>query len=195
MNTKPHHVVSMRGPGRTLLGLEATQGRIVASEWLKLRTVWSSQISVAFALLVPIIFGPIFSSTGDGAMVHLTDSLSLSLAGFSLSKFIAGVFGVVVVTNEYASGMIRSTFQSVRRRTSVVDAKALVVGLTILAVSAVAAPTAFFIGKAAYKPKAPAFQVAYRLSDAGVVRALLGYVLFVVCVSLMGVAVGFLTRS
>ncbi len=168
-----------------------TPGRIVRSEWMKLRTVWTTQLSVLFALLVPIVFAPIFSASGDGAVVHLTDSLSLSLAGFSLNKFIAGVFGVTVVANEYTSGLIRTTFQSVRTRTSIVYAKMLIVGLTMFTVSIIAAPTAFFLGKSAYKGTQPAFQLA----DPGVVRALGGYVLYTVCVSIMGVAIGFLTRS
>jgi ABC-2 type transport system permease protein len=184
--TTPHET-----PTDTTTTLAVTQSRVVRSEWIKLRSVSSTRLGLLATLIVPVIFGGVFASSGDGGPVHEIDSLSLSLGGFKIIQLVIGVIGVVLVTNEYASGQIRSTLQSVRSRVSVLRAKSIVYATAVLAITAVATPIAFFVGKASYKGAAP----AYGLSDPGVVRVIVGTIVYSVGISVMGVALGFLVRS
>jgi ABC-2 type transport system permease protein len=176
-------------PPQTMLAV--TQGRVVRSEWIKLRSVSSTRLGLLAVMIVPIILGGVFASSGDGGPVKEIDSLSLSLAGFRIIQLVIGVIGVVLIANEYSTGQIRSTLQSVRSRLAVLHAKSIVYAATVLVTTSIAAPVAFLVGKATYKGAAP----AYMLSDPGVARVIIGTIFYSVCVSVMGVALGFLVRS
>jgi ABC-2 type transport system permease protein len=176
-------------PAKTALAV--TQGRVVRSEWIKLRSVLSTRLGLLAVLIVPVFFGGVFASSGDGGPVEAIDSLSLSLAGFKIIQLVIGVIGVVLVANEYSSGQIRSTLQAVRSRLSVLRAKSFVYATAVLVTTSIAAPVAFFVGKSTYKGVAP----AYMLSDPGVVRVIIGTIVYSVSISVMGVALGFLVRS
>jgi ABC-2 type transport system permease protein len=176
-------------PAKTALAV--TQGRVVRSEWIKLRSVLSTRLGLLAVLIVPVFFGGVFASSGDGGPVEAIDSLSLSLAGFKIIQLVIGVIGVVLVANEYSSGQIRSTLQAVRSRLSVLRAKSFVYATAVLVTTSIAAPVAFFVGKFTYKGVAP----AYMLSDPGVVRVIIGTIVYSVSISVMGVALGFLVRS
>ena len=76
-------------------------------------------LGVLFSALAPTDMGP-----GGTA----TDSVSLAFGGISLSQLIIGVLAALFVGSEYASGLIRTTFGAVARRTRVLRAKAIVFG-------------------------------------------------------------------
>jgi ABC-2 type transport system permease protein len=171
--------------------LAVTQLRVIRSEWIKLRSVSSTKLSLVVAVVIPIVLGGIFASTGDGGPVQGTDSLSLSLAGFRMAQLLIGVIGVILVANEYASGQIRSTLQAVRSRTSIVTAKSITYASCVSAMSVVSVFGAYFVGKASYGGTLPAIS----LSDSGAIRVIGGTVLFSVSIGLLGVALGFLLRS
>jgi ABC-type transport system involved in multi-copper enzyme maturation permease subunit len=166
------------------------------SEWIKLRTVRSTIVGFAGAALSLVVFGAIFSSFADGGAEGgppgtTGDSLASSLGGIQLAQLIIGVLGVLFVTSEYSSGMIRATLAAVSSRTQILRAKTFVLFATALGVMAVASIVAFLVGNAIYAGTG----ATYSLTDPGVLRAVLGAAVYAAGVGVFGVALGFLLRS
>ena len=59
-----------------------------------------------------------------------------------------GVLGALVITSEYATGSIRTTLSITSKRTTVLAAKLLVIGVVVLVVAEVTAFASFFVGQA-----------------------------------------------
>ena len=135
-----------------------------------------------FSALAPTDLGP-----GGTA----TDSVSLAFGGTSLSQLIIGVLAALFVGSEYASGLIRTTFGAVARRTRVLRAKAIVFGGATGLAMMLGAFAAFFAGSAVYSGDLP----SHSIGDPGVLRAVLSVGVYGACVALIGIAVGFLVRS
>jgi hypothetical protein len=96
----------------------------------------------------------------------------------------------LVVTSEYSSGTIRSTFAAVPRRRTVLGAKSLVVVGTVLVVGTVACLGAFLAGQAILAPKG----VGVSLFASGELRAVLGGGLYLAVLALLGVGLGAILR-
>jgi ABC-2 type transport system permease protein len=92
-------------------------------EWTKLRTVRSTwwTLLAAFAAMVGI--ATLVSeltvhqwATTTPAKRLLFDPLETSVSGAFFAQFAMGVLGVLVITTEYGTGMIRNTFAAVPQR-------------------------------------------------------------------------------
>ena len=176
--------------------LAVTRRRVLRSEWIKLRTVRSTVVGFAGAAVALVVFGAIFSSfAGGDAQAGPPgtggDSLSSSLGGIQLAQLIIGVLGVLFVTSEYSSGMIRATLAAVSSRTQILRAKTVVLFATALVVMAVASVVAFLVGNAIYAGSG----ATYALTDPGVLRAVLGTAVYAAGIGVFGIALGFLLRS
>jgi ABC-type transport system involved in multi-copper enzyme maturation permease subunit len=118
-------------------------------------------------------------------------AVSLSLFGTRFAQLALGVLGVLVTAGEYSTGMIRSTLTAVPRRLPVLWSKAVVFGLVALVAGTAGVFATFpFAGGIVSGTKA-----AMTLSDAGVVRSLLGAGLYLGLVAVIGTALGALLRS
>ncbi len=174
--------------------LAVTQGRVVRAEWIKFRSVRSTTIGLAAAVVVAVGLGMLFSGladSGNGPRTVNVDPVTRALSGFNLAQLIIGVIGVMIVTSEYSTGLIRTTFATVARRGRVLRAKAVVYGGISLAAMTVAGFVAFFGGRAVYAGSA----AVSALTDPGVLRAVLGTAIYTAGVGLIGIALGFLLRS
>jgi ABC-type transport system involved in multi-copper enzyme maturation permease subunit len=108
-----------------------------------------------------------------------------------LAQLAIGVLGVLVITGEYATGMIRASLSSVPKRLPVLWAKAMVFGSLGFVVMLVAAFAAFFGGQ-----KILGLQhIGAGIADPGVVRAVIGTALYLAVVGLLGLALGAILRS
>jgi hypothetical protein len=171
---------------------------LLTGEWVKLRSLRSTWITLGVALLLMVLLGWLFTAhatSGDGgdgrgpaALAH-SDPAGLSLAGYRLAQLAVGVVGVLLVTGEYTSGTVRSTFAAVPRRWPVVAAKATVFSALVFVVSAVTAVITFLVGQAALG------DLGVGLGTAGVPRVLLGTALYLTGIGLLGMALGWLLRS
>jgi ABC-2 type transport system permease protein len=188
------------GVERQRLGHRVTQWAVTKSEWIKLRSVRSNLIGIAAAAVVLVLLGILFAALGDsgqgpggagGPGGSATDSLSLIFGGTTLSQLIIGVLGALFVASEYTSGLIRTMFGAVGRRTLVLWAKAIVFGGVTWLAMTIGAFAAFFAGNAVYTGSFP----TYSIGDPGVLRAVLAVGFYGGCVALMGIALGFLLRS
>ena len=171
--------------------LAVTLPRVVRGEWIKLRSVRSTVIVFAVAMAAVIGLGLIFSSSSGSGPRDLVDPVSRSLAGFNLSQMIIGVLGVLVVTTEYTTGLIRTTFAAVTTRTPVLWGKAIAFSLATFVIMLPAALIAFFGGQAVYSGSLQTLGI----SDPGALRVVIGSAVYCVGVGLIGIALGFLLRS
>ena len=172
---------------------------LLTGEWIKLRSLRSTWLTLGIALVVMVLLGWLFTGTaesggpgGDGGgppELRTAGPIGLSLAGYRLAQLAIGVVGVLLVTGEYASGTIRTTFAAVPRRWPVLAGKAAVFASVVFLASAVTAVVAFLVGQAASGDAGAA------LSDAGVPRVLLGTALYLTAIGLLGMALGWLVRS
>jgi ABC-2 type transport system permease protein len=180
-------------PGRT----EGGYGfRTVAQmEWLKLRSVrstwWTLLVFAAgmigLAILVMTHQHWVTMSPSDRASFDPTND---SYAGLAIGQLALGVLGVLAVTSEFSSGMIRATFAAAPRRPLVLAAKAAVVAAVTLVAGEILAFVAFGLGEAVLKNPAPHAS----LGQPGVLRAVLMAGLYPALIALIGLGLGALIR-
>ena len=122
------------------------------AEWLKLRTVRSTAWSLLTLVGVSILFSALAcweSETMGGSPGRPGDNDIVldSLAGIWFGQIGAAVLAVLVITSEYSTGMIRTTFAASPRRRAVLAAKATVVGALVLVVGLATCATCFLFGQ------------------------------------------------
>ena len=178
--------------------LKVTGLRVAASEWFKFASLKSSWITAASAVVVIVGFGALAAAVsvgdvqpgqGGGGRISGLDPTSLSLAGSQLAGIILAILGVLVISGEYSSGMIRATLAAVPRRLPVLWGKALVVGVVSLVVAVPSAFGAFWLGQSILGSGKNA-----SLSDPGVLGAVLGTAAYLAGIALLGLALGALLR-
>jgi hypothetical protein len=181
-------------------GPAATFADAVRSEWTKFRTVRSTGYTLAAVVVLAFGFAVMFSA-GSGNMYSKRsaadqsgfDPTNVSLqGGILLTQLAIGVLGVLVVTSEYATGMIRTSLTAVPHRRRLLAAKALVFTAVALVVGQLAGFGAFLVGQ----PVLGSVGAPHTgLSQPDVLRAVIGAGLFLALVGLLGVGCGFLLRS
>lgn len=184
--------------GRHATDLKVTQLRVIRSEWLKFWSLRSSYYALAATILGEIAFGALFSAVtaNHWSAIPLAeragfDPTTTSLRGFEFAQLIIGVLGVLVVTGEYSTGMIRSSMAAAPKRLPVVWAKSLVFAVVALIGGVVASLVSFYIGQAFLSTQ----HISTTLSAPNVLRAVIGTGLYLTVVGLLGVGLGWIIRS
>lgn len=176
-------------------GADVTAARVVSSEWLKLRTLRSSWYTLGAAVVAMIAIGLIIgyaTSTANWATLDAEDTVvSAPLQGYRLSELLIGVLGVLFVSGEYATGMIRSTFAAVPKRLPVLGAKSAVFAAVALVTMTATSFATFFAAQAFLSPDGHGSS----LSDPGALRAVAGVGLYLALIGLLGGAFGWIVRS
>ncbi len=167
---------------------------VIRGEWIKFWSVRSTKFTLLTAGLVTVVFGMIFSAVAEsgeatGPAALLSDPLDLALAGLSLGEMIIGVLGVLLVAGEYSTGLIRTTFAAVGRRTKVLWSKAAVLAGSVFAMAAVSVTAAVVLGQAVYAGDLATVPLADALD------VIVGAVVYLVGIGLIGLALGFILRS
>lgn len=175
-----------------------TQLRVALSEWTKLRSVrstrWSLLIAVATTIGIAALACGVVShhypqmSPRDRADFN---PLDVTFAGVQLAQLAIGVLGVLVITAEYSTGMIRASMTAVPKRLPVLWAKAAVYALVTLALMIPAALSAFFVGHALLARH----HIDIAFSYPGVTRAVVGAALYLTVVGLFGLGLGAIVRN
>jgi len=167
------------------------------SEATKLRTVRSTVWTLLATVVATVGVGTLISVARVGRWDQLSlreqlaiDPTALSLRGVYLAQLAIGVLGVLVISSEYTTGMIRTTLTAVPRRRTVLFAKVAVFTVVAFVVAEVASFAAFFVGQSVFASK----HVDASLSDPGVLRAVVGAGVYLTLIGLLGLALGTLLR-
>lgn len=178
--------------------MRVTQKRVIVSEWIKLRSLRSTLFSLLAAVVCTVGLGILISAlrANDFKQNGIPpgggfDPTLVSLRGIYLAQLAIGVLGVLVITGEYSTGMIRATLSAVPRRLPVLWAKALVFAAAVFVVMGFASLLAFEGGQAMLSGAG----IHVGLSSPGAARAVLGGALYLTVVGLLGVGLGFLVRN
>jgi ABC-2 type transport system permease protein len=161
---------------------------VAEMEWLKLRSVrstWWTLLVFAVGMIGLSILvmsrqhnQPSFDPTND------------SFAGLAIGQLAVGVLGVLAVTSEFSSGMIRATFAAAPRRPLVLAAKAAILAAVTLVAGEILAFVAFGVGQAVLKSPLPHAS----LGQPGVLRAVLMAGAYPTLIGLIGLGLGALIR-
>jgi ABC-2 type transport system permease protein len=125
---------------------------VVRAEWLKLRTVRSTAWSLLLLVGISILFTSLLtsgSSTEGGSPGNPGDNDIVldSLAGIWFGSLAAAVLAVLVITSEYSTRMIRTTFTANPGRRTVLAAKTAVVGVVVLVAGLATCAACFQVGQ------------------------------------------------
>lgn len=175
-----------------------TQRRVNLSEWTKLRSVRSTRWSLFAALLLILGIGILACAIFESRWPTLSAEerlrfhpLRQNLAGVNFAQLAFGVLGVLTITAEYSTGMIRSSMAAVPRRLPVLWGKAMVFGVVSFVISLPALFVVFFIGQGILSGR----HLNIALSHPGVLRALVGAALFLTIMGLFGLGLGAIVRN
>jgi ABC-2 type transport system permease protein len=180
-----------------------TFAHVLQSEWIKFwslrSTLWTLASTVVVMAAVSYIavfftardaFDPATKPEDAALLVTMLHDPSIVLTGADLAKLVVAVLGVLIVTGEYATGMIRSTLTAVPKRLPALWAKALVLTVATAGAAAVGAVLSWVVAL----PTLQAHDAALDLGDPQTRRILLGGVLYLVAVSLLAFAIGAIVR-
>lgn len=173
-----------------------TFGRVMRSEWIKLRTLRSTVWCFGIIALLTIGFGILLAftvNTGGTVDQESQKGLAVNVAtlGVNFTQLVAAVLGVLIISGEYSTGMIRSTFAAVPARLPALFAKALVLALTTFVVALVSIAITALVTIPILSGKG----IEPHLSDPGVLWALLGGAGYLALIAVMALAFGAILRS
>jgi hypothetical protein len=178
--------------------LKVTQGRVVRSEWIKFRSLRSTLYTLLVAVVLMIGIGALFSAvtasqyhTFSVADKASFSPISTSLTGISFAVIAFGVLGVLLMSGEYSTGMIRSSLTAVPRRLPVLWGKLAVFAGAVFSASLVASFISFFVGQALLS----SHQLNVAITAPGALRSVIGAALYVTVAGMIGVALGALLRN
>ena len=174
--------------------LRVTWPRVVLSEWTKFRSLRSTVYTLLAAVIFMIGFGALISAVAanqPGGLEPGQSPISASLSGIFFGQLAVGVLGVLLITGEYSTGMIRSSLTVVPRRLPMLSGKIAVFGGVVFLTMLVASFSAFFVGQALLHGQ----HLDASLSDPGALRAVVGAALYVTVAGMTALALGALLRN
>ena len=185
-------------PGLTERG-RVTQARVAVSEWTKFHSLRSTRWSLFAGMLLTIAFPILFAFVTDARWGQMApherasrSPLDIALAGVNVAQLAIAVLGVLVISGEYTTGMIRATFTAVPKRLPVLWAKLGVYAVVSFVLMVPAVLIGFFASQAILARK-DILQIAF--SQAGVPRVLIGGALYVTLVGVFALGLGAIVRN
>jgi hypothetical protein len=168
---------------------------ILRSEFCKLRSVrstyWTLFAAVAANVVLAALLAIFLPGQLSGHEKATVDAVRVSLGGLHLSQIAFGVLGVLVITSEYDTGMIRATLSAVPQRRLLLAVKTLVFAVTALIIGTIASFAAYFVFEASLSGAG----MRTSLGDPGVPRAVTGGGLYLTVLGLFGLGLGAIIRS
>jgi ABC-2 type transport system permease protein len=176
-----------------------TQARVVLSEWTKFVSLRSTRWSLGVGFLLTIAFPIIFATVTATHWAHMSAQdradrhpLDIALAGVNVGQLAIAVLGVLVITGEYSTGMIRSTLIAVPKRLPVLWAKLGVYAVVSLVLMLPAVLISFFASQAILAGH-HILQISFGAS--GVARSVIGGAVYVMLVGVFALAIGAIIRN
>jgi ABC-2 type transport system permease protein len=179
-------------------GLRVTQARVLLSEWTKFRSLRSTIWTLLTAVVLTIGIGALFSAVSASQYHTFSpadrasfDPISTSLNGMIFAQLAIGVLGVLLISGEYSTGMIRSSLTVVPRRLPVLWAKLGVFAGVVFSLTLVTSFVSFFLGQALLS----SHHLNVAISAPGALRSVIGAALYATVAGMIGMALGGLLRN
>ncbi|MFF8478815.1 ABC transporter permease [Streptomyces sp. NPDC015414] len=170
--------------------------QVIRSEWTKIRSVSSTVWTLSLAVVVTLALGMLISALTRNQFDNMPvrdrlsfDATVVSFAGMTLGQLAMIVFGVLVVSNEYSTGMIRVSLAAVPQRGTFLFGKIAVATALALLVGMATSFAAFFLGQAMLG------SLRTHLGDPGVLRAVIGGGLYMTLIAMFSMGVATMLRS
>ena len=176
-----------------------TQARVILSEWTKLHSLRSTRWSLLAAVVLTIGLPAIFAAVTSSHWAHMgpheradRHPLDIALGGVNLSQLAIGVLGVLVITGEYATGLIRASFTAVPKRLPVLWAKIVVFAVVSFALMLPSVLVSFWASQAILSNIQP---LHTSLSAHGVLRSVVGGAVYLMLFGIFCLALGAIVRN
>ena len=191
-------------------GTSLNFGRVLKSEWIKVTTVPSTVILLAITVVVmvglaalaawqTVVILDMINSAGspEEAMAFGDPQVYRDLvpeipaSGLFFGQLLIASLAVVLIASEWGTGMIRSTFSAVPKRTPALLAKNLIIALISFVVGAGAAFISFLVAQ----PILHSEDLTLTLSDDGVLASILNTGTCLALIAVFSMAIGTLLRN
>ncbi len=169
-----------------------TFGGALRSEFTKIRSVRSTYWTLIAMFVVVVGFGALasFGATTHNPTGPSWDPTRQSLVGLYIGQLLIGVLGVLAISSEYSTGMIRTTLTTNPHRGIMIAAKAVAFTVVAFVASLITALSAFFLGQAIMS----SHHIGTTIGSPGVLRAVVGGALFLTACGVLGFGLGLLLR-
>ncbi len=175
-------------------------GHILMAEWTKIRSVRSTTWTLILFVIITIGFTALITwvtvANWNGPHAAARDARAVSdptsiIFGVSvyLGQLTLSVLGVLVITTEYSTGVIRASLLAVPKRLPMLLGKTVVFAALILVLAEIVAFGSFFVGSAILHSK-----VSVSLTGPNVLRSTIGAGLYLTVFGLFAMAIGTLVR-
>lgn len=172
---------------------------ILASEWIKLRSLRSTVWCYAIAAVLTIGLAPLialaFAEQGGGIPIDQATqqyfALQAATVGVGLSQLLVSVLGVLIISGEYGTGMIRATLTAVPTRLPALFAKVIVFAVVTFALGLVTT----VLGLLLATPILAANGISPDLADPKLWTAIVGAAGYLMLIGLFSLAIGAILRN
>jgi ABC-2 type transport system permease protein len=170
------------------------------AEWTKLRTVSGpAWLVTAISLLtIAVTAGVVAGTKCSPAAGCAADTTKVSLTGIDVGQAVVALLAVVVISGEYSTGMIRTTFIAMPRRLVVLTAKATVMTGLVLAAAIVAVGGSLAAGRLMLPGNGFTAEHGFALvslAHGPTFRAAAGSVLYLALIGLLSLGIATIVRD
>lgn len=170
---------------------------LIRAEWTKFRATRSTYYSLASLLVIGCGAGALIAQAMNARWPFLTpqqqatfDPLLGSARGFEFGQLVIGTLGVLMISTEYSTGLIRTTLAAVPQRRSVLAAKAVLIGTVALIVGVFASFVTFFVTQDLQRSTGRSLSIG----SPGALRSVIALAFYLSVIALIGLALGTLIR-
>ncbi|CAG7650372.1 ABC transporter permease [Actinacidiphila bryophytorum] len=163
------------------------------AEWTKFRTLTSPLWLLLGAVAVTVALSAVATSAVSCTTADCgSDPTRISLVGVDLGQALVAILGVLGVSNEYGTGVIRTSLTAIPRRVTVLAAKCVVLSGAAAVGGTAAVLGALLTGRIVLPDLSGR---ALSLSDGPTLRAVFGSVLYLVLIGLLSLGIATAVRD
>lgn len=167
--------------------------RVLKSEWTKVTTVrstlWTLVLAFALTISIGMALSALLKNLSDEDRGGPLDPTFTSFSGMSMGQLAMVTFGVLVVSSEYSTGMIRASLGAVPQRGLFMAAKVAVCTVIALLVGLLTSVLTFFSGQLVLGDQGAS------IGDENVLRAVLGGGVYMTLIAVLSMGVTWMLRS
>jgi ABC-2 type transport system permease protein len=175
-----------------------TQTRVIRSEWTKLWSLRSTRWTLLVAIVGMAGLGPLiatiqmnrWNNMSLGDRLHF-NPINTGLGGYHFAQLAIGVLGVLVLSGEYSTGQIRSSFMAVPKRLPVLWAKAGTFATVTFVLMLISGLIAFLASQSILTQH----HVQTTLGHAPALRSWVGAALYLAVLSVLALSLGAIVRN